>query len=156
MVFASDGSLEDRGLVKPDQQQLRAARRASSTSSNEKTVLRGGYGIFYNLFDRVGSEDQLALNLPGLINNSLVSTTTTAPLFLLRSGFPAGSSPRSTSIPRPASCAPCASARSTEDAPKTTIQQASVGFQRELVAGLVRQPSTASGRRAEPGRTSST
>ena len=52
------------------QQQLRAARRGR-LPGDDTLVVRGGYGIFYNLFDRVGSEDQLALNLPGLINNSL-------------------------------------------------------------------------------------
>ena len=38
---------------------------AWSTQLDDKTVIRGGWGIFYNLFDRVGSEDQLALNVPG-------------------------------------------------------------------------------------------
>ena len=70
MVFAKDGSLEDRGLVKPDRNNF-APRVGLVYKLNEQTVLRGGYGIFYNLFDRVGSEDQLALNPPGLINNSL-------------------------------------------------------------------------------------
>ena len=66
--YASDGSLEDRALVKPGQEQLRAARRRRSTSIGERTLLRGGYGMFYNQFDRIGSEDQLALNPPGLRN----------------------------------------------------------------------------------------
>src|SRR5688572_31362750 len=54
-----------------------------TTLFRSKTVVRGGYGIFYNLFDRIGSEDQLALNPPGLINNSLASSNT-VPLFLDR------------------------------------------------------------------------
>ncbi len=60
-------------------------------SLNDKTVLRGGYGMFYNLFDRVGSEDQLALNVPGLINNSVSQTSATGqPVMILRNGFPTG------------------------------------------------------------------
>ena len=29
--------------------------------------------MFYNLFDRVGSEDQLSLNLPGLVNKTITA-----------------------------------------------------------------------------------
>jgi hypothetical protein len=48
----------------------------------------GGYGMFFNPLDRIGSEDQLALNPPGLINNNQQTNSTTAPVFLLRDGFP--------------------------------------------------------------------
>src|SRR2546425_966652 len=88
LVFAKDGSLEDRGLVKSDRNNF-APRVGIVYKLDEKTVLRGGYGIFYNLFDRVGSENQLALNLPGLVNNT-VSSSNTAPLLFFRHGFPAG------------------------------------------------------------------
>ena len=59
--------------MKPDKNNF-APRVGIVYKLDDKTVLRGGYGIFYNLFDRVGSEDQLALNPPGLINISLVSS----------------------------------------------------------------------------------
>ena len=63
---------------------------ASSISSNDQTVLRGGYGMFYNFLDRIGSEDQLALNPPGLRNiNIRPVTTATTPVLILREGFPA-------------------------------------------------------------------
>ena len=51
-------------------------------------MLRGGYGIFYNPLDRIGSEDQLALNPPGLRNVNITTTSTTTPVILLRDGFP--------------------------------------------------------------------
>ena len=71
------------------------SRRASASSTGDRdVVLRGGYGIFYNIFDRIGSEDQLALNPPGLINNSLSTSSTTTPLFFLRGRLPRG-------LPRP-------------------------------------------------------
>src|SRR5207247_9256011 len=87
LVFAKDGSLEDRGLVKPDHNNF-APRIGVVYNLDEKTLLRGGWGIFYNLFDRVGSEDQLSLNVPGLINNTPpTATAASGPLFFLRQGF---------------------------------------------------------------------
>ena len=64
-------------------------------------MLRGGWGIFYNLFDRVGSEDQLALNLPGLVNKTITATSRHAGV-LAAAGLP-GRVPerRRTSIRRP-------------------------------------------------------
>jgi hypothetical protein len=87
VVFARDGSLFDRGLVNPDKNNF-APRAGVVYRLDSKTILRGGYGAFYNLFDRIGSEDQLALNPPGLINNSLNTNSTTTPIFLLKDGFP--------------------------------------------------------------------
>ena len=64
LVYASDGSLEDRALVKPDRNNV-APRIGVVFALDDKTVLRGGYGMFYNPIDRIGSEDQVALNPPG-------------------------------------------------------------------------------------------
>ncbi|HEV3485204.1 MAG TPA: TonB-dependent receptor, partial [Vicinamibacterales bacterium] len=46
LVFASDGSLEDRALVKPDTNNW-APRLGMVYRINDTTVLRSGYGIFY-------------------------------------------------------------------------------------------------------------
>jgi outer membrane receptor protein involved in Fe transport len=135
LIFAQDGSLQDRGLVKPDRNNF-APRVGVVYKLNDQTVLRAGYGIFYNLFDRVGSEDQIALNPPGLTNISLGSSNT-VPLFLLRDGYPQ-------SFFTPINLDPAAGQlRSirfrgvSEDAPKSRMQQASVGFQRELIKNLL-------------------
>ena len=135
LVFAKDGSLEERGLVKPDRNNF-APRVGVVYTLNEKTILRGGAGIFYNLFDRVGSEDQLALNLPGL-NNSTVTQTSGSPVFFLRQGIPS-------SFLAPTNLDPAAGQLKTKriravslDAPKTTMKQVSFGFQRELRKGIV-------------------
>ena len=85
IVQAKDGSLADRGLVNPDRNNF-APRIGATYTPSADWVVRGGYGLFYNLYDRIGSEDQLALNPPALINNSLQSSG--APLFLLKNGFP--------------------------------------------------------------------
>ncbi|MEO5898015.1 MAG: TonB-dependent receptor [Vicinamibacterales bacterium] len=89
LVFATDGSLEERALVKPDKNNF-APRLGIVYRLTERTVLRSGYGIFYNLIDRIGSEDQLALNPPGLRNIRLRSSSTVTPVFFMRDGFPAG------------------------------------------------------------------
>jgi outer membrane receptor protein involved in Fe transport len=89
LLTATDGSIEQRGLVKPDRNNF-APRIGVTYASTRSMVFRGGYGIFYNLYDRIGSEDQLSLNVPFLINNLLgPSTLASGPLFLLRNGFPA-------------------------------------------------------------------
>ncbi len=89
LVYAADGSLEQRTLVTPDRNNL-GPRVGVVYQANERTVIRGGYGMFFNPLDRIGSEDQLALNPPGLINNNQTTTSSTAPVFFLRDGFPAG------------------------------------------------------------------
>ena len=137
LVFARDGSLEERGLVKPDRNNF-APRVGVVYRLGEKTVIRGGYGVFYNLFDRVGSEDQLALNLPGLVNKVYPAPSAAAgPTFLLEQGFPPGALNPPNLDPAAGQLRTIRLRAVSNDAPKTTIQQASVGFQREIVRGLV-------------------
>ena len=134
LIFAQDGSLQERGLVKPDTNNF-APRIGIVFQANDKTVLRGGYGIFYNLFDRVGSEDQLSLNPPGLINNVLnvPGAERVNPVFFLRNGFPGNFLD-----PNAAGLLGRVQLRAVaENAPKTTIHQASVGLQREFLGGFV-------------------
>ena len=137
LVFAKDGSLEERGLVKADRNNF-APRLGLVYNLDDKTLLRGGFGVFYNLFDRVGSEDQLALNLPGLNNtNPPTATVASGPLFFLRQGFPASFSALPSLDPAVGDLKRIRVRAVSEDAPKTTLTQASVGAQRELSPGLV-------------------
>ena len=136
LVFAKDGSLEERGLVKADKNNF-APRVGMVYTLNEKTVLRGGSGIFYNLFDRVGSEDQLALNLPGLINNVGDPDLRLAACSSCKNGIPGELPRRAEPRSRGRSAPDQAHPRGDQDAPKTTINQASFGFQRELMKGIV-------------------
>jgi hypothetical protein len=138
LAFASDGSLEDRGLVKPDRNNF-APRIGIVYNLDERTVLRGGYGVFYNLFDRVGSEDQIALNVPGLINNALALSggANQPPLFFMEQGYPAGILNAPNLDPAAGDLRRLRVRAVTNDAPKTTVQQASVGGQREILKDLV-------------------
>lgn len=67
LSLATDGSLEKRSLIKPDRNNF-APRFGFAYSVTDKFVIRGGYGMFFNLLDRIGSEDQIALNPPNIIN----------------------------------------------------------------------------------------
>ncbi len=137
LVFAEDGSLEDRGLVKPDRNNF-APRIGVVYNLDPKTTLRGGWGIFYNLFDRVGSEDQLALNVPGLINNTPpTATLASGPIFLLRQGFPSNALAPPNLDPAAGDLRRLRLRAVTNDAPKTTLNQASAGVQREVTPGIV-------------------
>ena len=126
-MFASDGSLQERGLVNPDNNNF-APRLGVVYRVDERTVLRGGWGIFYNLFDRVGSEDQLALNVPGLVNNT-VTQTSGSPVFQLSSGFPSNFLTAPNLNPAAGDLRRLRIRAVDQNAPKTTINQASAGFQ---------------------------
>ena len=126
LVQARDGSLRDRGLVNPDKNNF-APRVGVVYKVDDKTVVRGGYGIFYNMFDRIGSEDQIALNPgSGLVSlQPATATLATGPLFFLRNGFPDGYlDPSRIDISR-------AVIRGADvNSPKAYVHQFSVGAQR--------------------------
>ena len=90
LIFAEDGSIESRALVNPDRNNF-APRVGAVYKVTDRTIVRGGYGVFYNVFERIGSEDQLALNPPGLQNIDITApgAPSTAPVFFMRDGFPA-------------------------------------------------------------------
>jgi hypothetical protein len=136
LIFAGDGSLEERGLVRPDWNNF-APRLGAAYRLNSRTVLRSGFGVFYNLFDRVGSEDQLALNVPDLVNNSVASAVATGPAFLLQNGFPAGFLTPPSLDPSAGELARLRIRAVDQDAPKSTTYQFSAGIERELGAQLV-------------------
>lgn len=132
LIFAKDGSLADRALVKPDKNNV-APRVGAIFRVNERTLLRGGYGMFFNQFDRIGSEDQLALNPPGLINIQVNSASgATTPVFLLRNGFPANYlDPNNLVVGNLKLRA------AFQDAPRTMVQQFGAGIERELARNMV-------------------
>jgi outer membrane receptor protein involved in Fe transport len=136
LVQASDGSVDDRGLVDADRNNF-APRAGVTFAITPRTITRGGFGIFYNLYDRIGSEDQLALNAPFLINNSVAvnaaQVATGAPLFFLKNGFPSTFlDPNDPTLLRRVRIRAI-----NPEGQKAQYKQWSLGFQRELSQTIV-------------------
>ena len=132
LVFARDGSLADRALVKPDKNNF-APRMGAIYRINDRTLIRGGYGVFYNQFERIGSEDQLALNPPGLMNIQVNSPSgATTPVFFMRDGFPANYLDPSNLVIRNLKLR-----AAFEESPRTMVQQVGGGVERELTGNMV-------------------
>lgn len=123
--IARDGALRDRALVRPDHLNF-APRFGFAYSPTESWVIRGGYGIYYNLLDRIGSEDQLALNPPFFVNYNFTSDTLT-PALRLSTGFAADTlSPANVDVRRVQLRA------ANPDASTPYMQQWSLGVQRQF------------------------
>ena len=88
LKFTPASSTVGRSLVKPDKNNI-APRLGIVYQLTPDTVVRLGYGRFYMLFERAGSEDQLALNLPYLVNNvvTAANNNSTANNIRLQTGF---------------------------------------------------------------------
>jgi TonB-dependent receptor-like protein len=66
LIGAKDGSIYDRALVNPDRNNF-APRLGVAWSATGKTVVRGGYGISYIHFNRMGGENLLSFNGPHVV-----------------------------------------------------------------------------------------
>jgi hypothetical protein len=85
----SEGSTYDRTLINPDRTDI-APRVGLTWSATPKFVVRAGYGIFYQQTDRYGSESQMSLNPPQLLDvRGTALNQNQAPVMLLKDGFPA-------------------------------------------------------------------
>jgi hypothetical protein len=76
LVQAKGGSLYGRALVNMPKLDF-APRFGFSYGLNDKTVLRGGYGISYDQFNREGGENLLAYNGPYIVNSSITQNVVT-------------------------------------------------------------------------------
>ena len=87
-TFTPENSPYGKSLVKSDKNNF-APRIGLAYQVSQKTVIRAGYGRFFMLFERAGSEDQLGENLPFLVNNVVSATNTTSTVngIRLRNGF---------------------------------------------------------------------
>ena len=88
LVFGkASGTLYERSLIHPDRNNF-APRLSFAYSANERMVIRGGYGIYYQHTDRYGSESQMALNPPQLIDADVsAANANQAPTYPFRDGF---------------------------------------------------------------------
>ncbi len=130
LVFARGGGLQSRSLVQPNYKNL-GPRFGLAYSVNEKTILRGGYGYYYSLFERFGSENQLALNPPFLINKTpAVPGNSRTPILIAQNGFPSGFVDPTKFDPT--QLQPYHIRAVNPHQPPPNVQQWSAGFQREL------------------------
>ena len=67
LIYAKSGSLFDRSLVKPDHNNW-APRVGLAYQVDPKTVIRGGFGISWVQFNRLGGENLLAYNGPNIVD----------------------------------------------------------------------------------------
>lgn len=87
ILTASDGDVFERTLIHPDRNDI-APRIGAAWSATPRLVLRGGYGVFYQQTDRYGSESQLGLNLPQLVDAAITSNSASdRPAFTFAQGF---------------------------------------------------------------------
>ncbi|MEQ1763949.1 MAG: TonB-dependent receptor [Pyrinomonadaceae bacterium] len=75
VVLASDGSLADRATVDPDYNNF-APRLGFAWKAADRIVLRGGYGMSYVHFNRLGGENILSLNPPQVFNVTIDQVAT--------------------------------------------------------------------------------
>ncbi|MCA2969461.1 MAG: TonB-dependent receptor [Acidobacteriaceae bacterium] len=87
LVLASD---KDKYLTTPDRNNFGPRLGFAWQAIEEKLVIRGGYGIFYNTEDIYGSEASLALNPPQLIQPTLLRVGTGPAPVRLSDPLPAG------------------------------------------------------------------
>jgi carboxypeptidase family protein/TonB-dependent receptor-like protein len=89
IVFARDGSIEDRALVKPDRNNF-GPRLGFAWSVMPDTVIRGGYGISYVHFHRAGAANLLSINGPQVVNAVATQSNPLDPTFrTTQQGYPA-------------------------------------------------------------------
>jgi hypothetical protein len=92
MVPATDGSLYDRALIRPDRNNF-GPRLGYAFTINDNTVSRGGYGISYTHFNRAGGANVLPINGPQVINavvNQTLANVANGTFRPTEQGYPAG------------------------------------------------------------------
>lgn len=99
MVAARDGSIAERALVNPDRNNF-APRLGLAYSVTPTTVFRGGWGLSYVHFNRIGSANILAINGPQVIRAAISQSNPTAPTFRpTEAGYPTGLTDPSQFVP---------------------------------------------------------
>jgi outer membrane receptor protein involved in Fe transport len=136
-TFTVANSPFGRSLVKSDKNNF-APRVGLAWQVTDKVVVRAGYGRFYMLFERAGSEDQLGLNLPFLVNNvvGVTNTTSTANNMRVATGFNLSLDP-SAILNDPAKLANVRVRAVAPDAVQPSVDQWNLGIQYLLPSDIV-------------------
>src|SRR5262249_45811529 len=89
LVKAADGPIQNRALVNPDRNNF-APRLGFAYTPADKTAIRGGWGVSYVHWNRIGSANLLAINGPQVIRAVVNQADPTSATFLsTERGFPA-------------------------------------------------------------------
>jgi len=83
---SSASGWNDRALIHPDLNDF-APRLGFAYKMTNRIVLRGGYGVFYQHYNRIGSESLIQLNPPFLLDVQLNQSGANT-VFQLKNGFP--------------------------------------------------------------------
>lgn len=129
LKFAKDGSIEDRALVKPDRNNF-GPRIGAAYSVNDKTVVRGGYGVSYVHFNRTGTS-YLSLNAPFFILG-LVEQTPGPGFRNTQQGYPSGFTDAANFDPLRTTIQAV-----TPDSPSGMVQSWYLSAQREIGRGFL-------------------
>ena len=140
LLLAREGSIYDRALVNPDLTDF-GPRAGLAYSLSAKTVVRSGYGISYNHFNRSGRENLLGYNGPYVVNVAV----TQMPASALCAGDSYSGCYRPTQAGYPANFAVAANFNTAvanihyipKDTPSTYVQSWHFTVQRELARDLV-------------------
>jgi hypothetical protein len=136
MVFAKDGSVEERALIHPDRNNV-APRMGFAYTPWSRLVVRGGYGVFFTHTVRQGREGLLGFNPPFLVDNTQqtavrgAAAVASAAPFRLVEGYPSN-------LLDPGSLSATVLRRAQDPHQRTPyIQQYNVGVQYELRPDIV-------------------
>jgi hypothetical protein len=89
MIMAKNGSMYDRALVNPDRNNI-GPRLGLAYSMTPKVVVRGGWGLSYIHFHRIGAANLLPINGPQVVNAVATQSNPLAATFrLTQDGYPA-------------------------------------------------------------------
>jgi hypothetical protein len=132
MVTAEDGSIAERALVNPDRNNW-APRVGFAWTALPKTVVRGGWGVSYVHFNRIGAANVLAINGPQVVNAVVSQTNPTLTTFrTTQQGYPEN-------FASPANFNPLLAnvTYMDKDYRSTRVQSVYVSVQRELTSNMV-------------------
>jgi hypothetical protein len=132
MIKAKDGSLSERALIDPDRNNL-GPRLGFAYSMSPRTVIRGGWGLSYIHFHRIGAANILAINGPQVVNAVVSQSNPTLPTFrTTQQGYPAGFADPSQFNPATANIL-----YMPKDYHSSEVQSWYVSVQRELMKGML-------------------
>ncbi len=129
----------NRALIHPDLADF-APRLGFAYQMMNKLVWRGGYGVFYQHENRIGSESLIQLNPPQFVDASIsANPATSSTVFLLQNGFPASIA---NTPPPPLDCADASCSgiqiRAQDPNQRTPyVQQTSFGFEYQAMSDTV-------------------